>query len=188
MDSICVDMPAWAIPTKYDIRHTCGHIETVKVMGKSAAHDKQIKRLEAVPCMDCRIADIIAKRDEIIDYFAAIAPDVASSIGDEYRRLRWAPLGDVAQSITTVERGIGLQYRLYQLAKSVCDTDSLREMAQVFLFHGDVDFWRSAFQDFPFQTIRCDQKTLINAFFARCKRHDTLSPAERMFYREKQKG
>lgn len=188
MDSICVDMPAWAIPTKYDIRHTCGHIETVKVMGKSAAHEKQIKRLEAVPCMDCRIADIIAKRDEIIDYFAAIAPDVASSIGDEYRRLRWAPLGDVAQSITTVERGIGLQYRLYQLAKSVCDTDSLHEMAQVFLFHGDVDFWRSAFQDFPFQAIRRDQKTLINAFFSRCKRHDTLSQAERMFYREKQKG
>lgn len=74
------------------------------------------------------------------------------------------------------------------MAKSLCDADSLREMAQVFLFHGDVDFWRSAFQDFPFQTIRCDPKTLKNAFFARCKRHDTLSPAERMFYRKKQKG
>ena len=185
MDNICVDMPAWAIPTKYDIRHTCGHVETVKVMGKPAAREKQIKRLEAVPCMDCRIADIVAKREEIDDYFAAIAPDVASSIGEEYRRLRWAPLGDIAQSITTVERGIGLQYRLYQLAKSVCDTDSLHEMAWVFLFHGDVDFWRSAFQGFPFQSIRGNCKTLENAFWARCKRYDTLSPVERMVYRSK---
>lgn len=188
MDSICVDMPAWAKLTKYDIRHTCGHIETVNLMGKPASRERQIKRLETVPCMDCRVADIAAKREEIDGYFAAIAPDVANKIGAEYRQLRLEPLKDIAQSIPMAERGIDIQYRLYKMAKALCDADSLREMAQVFLFHGDVDFWRSAFQDFPFQTIRRDPKTLINAFFARCKRHDTLSPAERMFYREKQKG
>lgn len=185
MDNICVDMPAWAIPTKYDIKHTCGHIETVKVMGKPAAREKQIKRLETVPCMDCRIADIVAKHDEIDDYFAAIAPDVANRIGEEYRRFRCEPLGDVPQSITAIERGIDIKYRLYQMAKSLCPAESLHEMAQVFLFHGDVDFWRDAFQGFPFQTIRGDAKTLENAFWARCKRYDTLSPAERLFYRTK---
>lgn len=185
MDNICVDMPAWAIPTKYDIRHTCGHIETVKVMGKPAAREKQIKRLETVPCMDCRIEDIVAKREEIDGYFAAIAPDIASKIGEEYRRLRCDPLGDVPQSITAIERGITPQYRLYQMAKSLCPAESLHEMAQVFLFHGDVDFWRDAFQGFPFQTIRGDAKTLENAFWARCKRYDTLSPVERMVYRSK---
>ena len=186
MDSICVDMPAWAIPTKYDIRRTCGHIETVKVMGKPAAREKQIKRLETVPCMDCRIADIVAKHDEIDDYFAAIAPDVANRIGEEYRRFRCEPLGDVPQSITAIERGIDIKYRLYQMAKSLCSAESLHEMAQVFLFRGEVGFWRSAFHGFPFQTIHGDAKTLENAFWARCKRYDTLSPAERLFYRTKQ--
>lgn len=174
MDSICVK-----------IKHTCGHVETVNLMGKPASRERQIKRLETVPCMDCRVADIVAKREEIDGYFAAIAPDVANKIGAEYRQLRLEPLKDIAQSIPMAERGIDIQYRLYKMARALCDADSLREMAQVFLFHGDVDFWRSAFQDFPFQTIRRDQKTLINAFFARCKRYDTLSPVERMVYRSK---
>lgn len=186
MDNICVDMPIWAVPTKYKIKHTCGHVETVKVMGKSASRERQIKRMEAVPCMDCRIADIVAKREEIDDYFAAIAPDVASKIGEEYRRLRCEPLGDVPQSITAIERGIDLQYKLYQMAKSLCSAESLHEMAQVFLFHGNVDFWRDAFRGFQFQAIRGDAKTLENAFWARCKRYDTLSPAERLFYRAKE--
>lgn len=101
MDNICVK-----------IKHIYGHVETVNLMGKPASRERQIKRLETVPCMDCRVADIAAKREEIDGYFAAIAPDVANKIGEEYRQLRLEPLKDIAQSIPMAERGIDIQYRL----------------------------------------------------------------------------
>lgn len=177
----------WSTPSEYDILHACGHKEIVKLVGKPAGLERQIRKLSSARCMDCRIKQSYSERSEIIQYFKFIAPDVASHIDESYMMLHWTGLGGIETNIEKVNSGTGIQHRIYLHAVSVCDEDALQQMAPVFLFHGDVDFWNEAFRGFQFSNIR-DSNSMLGAFMRRYKKWSRFSSEEAAFYRAKEGG
>lgn len=48
---------------KYEIKHSCGHIETVELFGKGEERERKIKWLESQPCFECQKAEANAKAE-----------------------------------------------------------------------------------------------------------------------------
>lgn len=179
-----INTPNWTVPSEHEILYTCGHTEIVKLIGKPAGLERQIRKLSSTKCMNCRVEQSYAERSEVVQYFKSIAPDAASHIDNSYMRLHWNGIGGVEANIEKVNSGTSIQYKIYLHASSVCDKDALRQMAPVFLFHGDVDFWNEAFRGFQFSNIR-DSHSMLNVFMHRYKKWNRLSPEEVAFYRAK---
>lgn len=69
---------------KYEIKHSCGHVETVQLIGKGSDRERRIAWLESQPCPECRRAAEAEHAQKVAEEYAL--PDL---VGSE-KQIAWA--------------------------------------------------------------------------------------------------